>query len=312
MQTNPPLPMPHFCAFTRLRPVRYMLVRNPQHPLPPPPHAISFRSAFLRRCRSHVSTVFIQSSKLHLKFSFSYLLFVLPSNWFVSLVRRSWWAQVAKRPRVFHICEILFVLFRNPDGRLFPSVDLCHLSFVFTLRSTLGNSVFFIIWFEFFRCSLSPCFRHWLMDWRGKIRWNENAIEWSWINWFEFDIWTRAGDASNASIGSGDGTGEDDDDSNSKKNQKKRGIFPKVATNILRAWLFQHLTVRLKFIYFFFFNYSTFFENDKKKLSVLFFWDDDDDDDRSQSSTFDDHCRPPFEKPLRVTLGFRLIIIITS
>ncbi|XP_065563028.1 homeobox protein homothorax-like isoform X2 [Artemia franciscana] len=49
------------------------------------------------------------------------------------------------------------------------------------------------------------------------------------------------GDASNASIGSGDGTG-DDDDTDSKKNQKKRGIFPKVATNILRAWLFQHLT----------------------------------------------------------------------
>lgn len=52
-----------------------------------------------------------------------------------------------------------------------------------------------------------------------------------------------AGDASNASIGSGEGTGEEDDDTNGKKNQKKRGIFPKVATNILRAWLFQHLTV---------------------------------------------------------------------
>lgn len=51
------------------------------------------------------------------------------------------------------------------------------------------------------------------------------------------------GDASNASVGSGDGTGEEDDESNGKKNQKKRGIFPKVATNILRAWLFQHLTV---------------------------------------------------------------------
>lgn len=51
------------------------------------------------------------------------------------------------------------------------------------------------------------------------------------------------GDASNASIGSGEGTGEEDDDANGKKNQKKRGIFPKVATNILRAWLFQHLTV---------------------------------------------------------------------
>ncbi|KAG8283242.1 hypothetical protein J6590_021139 [Homalodisca vitripennis] len=51
------------------------------------------------------------------------------------------------------------------------------------------------------------------------------------------------GDASNASIGSGEGTGEEDDDTNGKKNQKKRGIFPKVATNILRAWLFQHLTI---------------------------------------------------------------------
>ncbi|VVD04384.1 unnamed protein product [Leptidea sinapis] len=53
---------------------------------------------------------------------------------------------------------------------------------------------------------------------------------------------TETRDASNASIGSGEGTGEEDDDTNGKKNQKKRGIFPKVATNILRAWLFQHLT----------------------------------------------------------------------
>ncbi|XP_018396355.1 PREDICTED: homeobox protein homothorax [Cyphomyrmex costatus] len=53
---------------------------------------------------------------------------------------------------------------------------------------------------------------------------------------------SSSGDASNASIGSGEGTGEEDDDSSGKKNQKKRGIFPKVATNILRAWLFQHLT----------------------------------------------------------------------
>lgn len=61
---------------------------------------------------------------------------------------------------------------------------------------------------------------------------------------FDFDF---AGDASNASIGSGEGTGEEDDDSSGKKNQKKRGIFPKVATNILRAWLFQHLTVSVHF-----------------------------------------------------------------
>ncbi|CAH1791556.1 unnamed protein product [Owenia fusiformis] len=46
------------------------------------------------------------------------------------------------------------------------------------------------------------------------------------------------------SIGSGDLTGDDDDDgdSTSSKRNKKRGIFPKVATNILRAWLFQHLS----------------------------------------------------------------------
>jgi len=54
------------------------------------------------------------------------------------------------------------------------------------------------------------------------------------------DNGSEAGDGSNASLGSGDGTEEDDD--GTKKNQKKRGIFPKVATNILRAWLFQHLT----------------------------------------------------------------------
>lgn len=39
------------------------------------------------------------------------------------------------------------------------------------------------------------------------------------------------------------GTGDDDDPDKEKKRQKKRGIFPKVATNIMRAWLFQHLTV---------------------------------------------------------------------
>ena len=59
------------------------------------------------------------------------------------------------------------------------------------------------------------------------------------------DDMSEAGDASNASVGSGDGTDgmDDEDDPTSKKNSKKRGIFPKVATNILRAWLFQHLTV---------------------------------------------------------------------
>uniref|UniRef100_A0A672JVD6 Meis homeobox 1 a n=1 Tax=Sinocyclocheilus grahami TaxID=75366 RepID=A0A672JVD6_SINGR len=39
-------------------------------------------------------------------------------------------------------------------------------------------------------------------------------------------------------------TGEEEDPDKERKNNKKRGIFPKVATNIMRAWLFQHLTVK--------------------------------------------------------------------
>uniref|UniRef100_A0A8C2VWZ0 Homeobox domain-containing protein n=1 Tax=Chinchilla lanigera TaxID=34839 RepID=A0A8C2VWZ0_CHILA len=38
------------------------------------------------------------------------------------------------------------------------------------------------------------------------------------------------------------GTGDDDDPDKDKKRQKKRGLFPKVATHIMRAWLFEHLT----------------------------------------------------------------------
>ncbi|KAK1802629.1 hypothetical protein P4O66_004274 [Electrophorus voltai] len=37
-------------------------------------------------------------------------------------------------------------------------------------------------------------------------------------------------------------TGDDEDADKDRRNSKKRGIFPKVATNIMRAWLFQHLT----------------------------------------------------------------------
>lgn len=39
-------------------------------------------------------------------------------------------------------------------------------------------------------------------------------------------------------------TGDDDESDRERRNNKKRGIFPKVATNIMRAWLFQHLSVR--------------------------------------------------------------------
>lgn len=49
-------------------------------------------------------------------------------------------------------------------------------------------------------------------------------------------------DGADNSIGSGEGTEGEGDDRDSAKRQKKRGIFPKVATNIMRAWLFQHLS----------------------------------------------------------------------
>lgn len=35
---------------------------------------------------------------------------------------------------------------------------------------------------------------------------------------------------------------EEEEDEKDKRKQKKRGIFPKMATNIMKAWLFQHLT----------------------------------------------------------------------
>ncbi|VUZ39245.1 unnamed protein product, partial [Hymenolepis diminuta] len=48
------------------------------------------------------------------------------------------------------------------------------------------------------------------------------------------------------SIGSQEENNEETDCDNDNrvatKRQKKRGIFPKVATNIMRAWLFQHLS----------------------------------------------------------------------
>jgi hypothetical protein len=56
------------------------------------------------------------------------------------------------------------------------------------------------------------------------------------------------------SVGSGP---EDDLDDNAKKRQKKRGIFPKVATNIMRAWLFQHLTVSLSIKKYFYLVFSS-------------------------------------------------------
>ncbi|XP_063427666.1 homeobox protein Meis1-like isoform X2 [Mytilus trossulus] len=45
------------------------------------------------------------------------------------------------------------------------------------------------------------------------------------------------------SVGSGEGTADEElEDRTGSKRQKKRGIFPKAATNVMRAWLFHHLT----------------------------------------------------------------------
>ncbi|VDN19153.1 unnamed protein product [Dibothriocephalus latus] len=54
----------------------------------------------------------------------------------------------------------------------------------------------------------------------------------------------KAGDGVANSIGSQEENNEEVDceDRTSTKRQKKRGIFPKVATNTMRAWLFQHLS----------------------------------------------------------------------
>ena len=67
----------------------------------------------------------------------------------------------------------------------------------------------------------------------------------------------------------------EENDNNNKRRQKKRGIFPKAATSLMRAWLFQHLNVRyfslintlfrllLFFCLFFFTNFpfSLFFQH---------------------------------------------------
>ncbi|TRY58044.1 hypothetical protein DNTS_022697 [Danionella cerebrum] len=50
-----------------------------------------------------------------------------------------------------------------------------------------------------------------------------------------------AGDGLDGSVAS-PSTGEEDESDRDRRNNKKRGIFPKVATNIMRTWLFQHLT----------------------------------------------------------------------
>lgn len=57
------------------------------------------------------------------------------------------------------------------------------------------------------------------------------------------DINSDEGNGTDNSPGSGDCSGDESSEINgSARREKKRGIFPKLATNIMRAWLFQHLT----------------------------------------------------------------------
>lgn len=53
-----------------------------------------------------------------------------------------------------------------------------------------------------------------------------------------------SGDGLDTSVASPSSGGEDEELDPERRRNKKRGIFPKVATNIMRAWLFQHLSVR--------------------------------------------------------------------
>ncbi|XP_065056417.1 homeobox protein homothorax-like isoform X2 [Rhopilema esculentum] len=48
--------------------------------------------------------------------------------------------------------------------------------------------------------------------------------------------------SSETTADSGDSFPGTEEEENDRRKQKKRGIFPKVATNIMKAWLFQHLT----------------------------------------------------------------------
>ncbi|KAM6153747.1 homeobox protein Meis3 isoform 2-T2 [Erethizon dorsatum] len=50
------------------------------------------------------------------------------------------------------------------------------------------------------------------------------------------------GDGLDMSVASPSSGGEDEELDQERRRSKKRGIFPKVATNIMRAWLFQHLS----------------------------------------------------------------------
>ncbi|KAG9331771.1 hypothetical protein JZ751_017239 [Albula glossodonta] len=58
------------------------------------------------------------------------------------------------------------------------------------------------------------------------------------------DNCSDTGDGLDAGVAS-PSTGEEDENDRDRRNNKKRGIFPKVATNIMRAWLFQHLSTAL-------------------------------------------------------------------
>ncbi|XP_004597088.2 homeobox protein Meis3 isoform X1 [Ochotona princeps] len=55
------------------------------------------------------------------------------------------------------------------------------------------------------------------------------------------DTCSEQGDGLDTSVASPSSGGEEEELDQERRRSKKRGIFPKVATNIMRAWLFQHL-----------------------------------------------------------------------
>ena len=74
------------------------------------------------------------------------------------------------------------------------------------------------------------------------------------------------------SVGSNEQSGDEDlDNESSKKRQRKRGIFPKVATNMMRAWLFQHFSVSILIFFCFLFSYFYFLCSTKYTQEKMIF-----------------------------------------
>ncbi|XP_038937592.1 homeobox protein Meis3 isoform X4 [Rattus norvegicus] len=70
----------------------------------------------------------------------------------------------------------------------------------------------------------------------------DNSSDQVWCLAVQWGMCPSPGDGLDTSVASPSSAGEDEDLDLERRRNKKRGIFPKVATNIMRAWLFQHLS----------------------------------------------------------------------